>query len=477
MEFKLPDIGEGVVEGELIQWLVKEGDTVQADQAVIEVMTDKATVEVPAPVSGTISKFTAKEGDMIKVGQVLAHIDEAAAAGKTPAPSAAPAPVKAPASAAAPAPAIAPQASSNNGASSASIPPVMPAPQATASGSVGAYTGGVSLKPSDVPAAPIVRAMAQKMGVDLAQVPGSGPRVGDKNRVLEEDLLRFLNQGVGAVQAGAPQYSTQVPTSFATPATVPAKKTKPLPAGLIRDFNGPAVEQSERQPVRGLRRAIANAMTKSKYTAPHYSYVDEFECSELVALREAAKKWGEQYGVKISYLPFIVKAVVGALREFPIVNSSLEENEKGMELVLKKHIHIGVAVATPDGLVVPVIKHADRKSLLQIAQEINTLSEKVRAGKATAEELKGSTFTLTSMGNIGGLFATPIINYPEVGIMGIYKIQEKPLVRDGQIVIGKTMHISLSLDHRVVDGAVGGYFANAVIERLQNPARLMMEMV
>jgi len=257
------------------------------------------------------------------------------------------------------------------------------------------------------------------------------------------------------------------------------KTVSPEKMGIVlptRNITG--AEEVERKPLRGLRRVISNAMVKSKFTAPHYAYVDEFECSNLVALREEAKKLGEKMGVKITYLPFIVKAVVGALKQFPIVNASLVDLPDGtQEVVTKKFYHIGIAVATPDGLVVPVIKHADQKSLFEIAVEINTLSEKVRAGKATSEELKGSTFSITSMGNIGGLFATPIINYPEVGIMGVYKVQEKPIVEDGKIVIGKTMHISFSLDHRVVDGAVGGYFSNAVIERLQNPARLMMEMV
>ncbi len=459
MEFKLPDIGEGVVEGELIQWLVKEGDTVQADQAVVEVMTDKATVEVPAPVAGKITGITAKEGDMIKVGQTLAQIDGGAAASVAPA---APKPAAA-------TPAPAPEKAVSNGAiSKPAAPQTAPAPA-----NVGSYSSPASLAPSDVPAAPIVRSMAQKAGVDLSQVPATGPKVGSQSRVLEEDLLRFLNQGAGAVQAGSPVYVAQ---GSSAPAAAPAKKTKPIPANFFRDTSG-VEPQDERQPVRGLRRVIAQAMVRSKYTAPHYSYVDKFECSQLVAMREEAKKVGEQYGVKISYLPFIVKALVGALKEFPTANASLEESDKGMELVLKKHYHIGIAVATPDGLIVPVIKNADRKTILQIAQEINDLSAKVRAGKATADELKGSTFTITSMGNIGGLFATPIINYPEVGIMGVYKVQEEPLVQDGQIVIGKTMHLSLSLDHRVVDGAVGGYFCNAVIERLQNPARLLMEMI
>jgi pyruvate dehydrogenase E2 component (dihydrolipoamide acetyltransferase) len=453
MEFKLPDIGEGVVEGELIQWLVKEGDTVQADQAVVEVMTDKATVEVPAPFAGKITGITAKEGDMIKVGQTLAQIEGGAAATKP----------------AAAAPAPTPEKTVSNGATTKpAAPQAAPAPAG-----VGSYSSPASLSPSDVPAAPLVRSMAQKAGVDLSQVPATGPKVGAQSRVLEEDLLRFLNQGAGAVQAGSPVYVAQ---GSSVPTAAPAKKTKPIPANFFRDTSG-VEPQDERQPVRGLRRVIAQAMVRSKYTAPHYSYVDKFECSQLVAMREEAKKVGEQYGVKISYLPFIVKALVGALKEFPTANASLEESDKGMELVLKKHYHIGIAVATPDGLIVPVIKNADRKTILQIAQEINDLSAKVRAGKATADELKGSTFTITSMGNIGGLFATPIINYPEVGIMGVYKVQEEPLVQNGQIVIGKTMHLSLSLDHRVVDGAVGGYFCNAVIERLQNPARLLMEMI
>jgi pyruvate dehydrogenase E2 component (dihydrolipoamide acetyltransferase) len=459
MEFKLPEIGEGVVEGELIQWLVKEGDAVKADQPLLEVMTDKATVEVPSPGTGVISGITAKDGQMIKVGQTLAQIKEGA--------------VKAGATPQAPAPAPAPAKSVEISAAAKEAPP--PSRPVAA----GPYAGA-QLLPSDVPAAPIVRVMAQKAGVDLAQVTGSGPAVGGQNRVLEADLLRFMSAGAapaasyqngnGATKAGASAYAA--PTAGAAP-----KNTLPMPPSYSRpELFGNATETVERSPMRGLRRVIAQAMVRSKFTAPHYSYVDKFECSALVELREQAKVIGEQYGVKVSYLPFIVKALVGALKEFPIANSSLEEKDGQFELVQKKYFHIGVAVASPDGLIVPVIKHADRKTLLEIAKEINELSAKVRAGKAAPDELKGSTFTITSMGNVGGLFATPIINYPEVGIMGVYKIQEEPLVKDGQIVIGKTMHLSLSLDHRVVDGAVGGYFCNAVIERLQNPAKLLMEL-
>ena len=440
MEFKLPDIGEGVQEGELIRWLVKEGDAVQADQSLLEVMTDKATVEVPSPVSGTIKSLKAKDGEMIKVGQLLADISEGAGAAKAPTP----APV-----AAAPAPA-APSVAATPSAAPAPAAPKTSAPAVSASSA--AYTGAIneSFSASTVPAAPIVRAMATKMGVDLNQVQGTGPQVGGPNRVLEDDLLKYFttkNGGAGAVSAGTPSYQV----TGATP--------------------------TERRPVRGLRRVIAQAMVKSKYTAPHYSYVDEFECSALVEMREQAKIFGDKQGVKITYLPFIVKALVAALKQFPECNSSLEEAADGsMELVLKKFYHIGFAVATDNGLVVPVIKHADKKSIVEIAREMTDLSERTRKGKATSDELKGSTFSITSMGNIGGLFATPIINYPEVGIMGVYKIQEKPIVKNGQIVIGKTMHLSLSLDHRVVDGAVGGHFCNALIERLANPTSLLLDL-
>ncbi len=443
MEFKLPEIGEGVQEGELIKWLVKDGDSVAADQPILEVMTDKATVEVPAPQGGVISGITAKEGQMIKVGQVLAKIEGGATASSSAAKTAP--------SVAAPAPA---QVQTPVAASAPSMPQ---APQMAAQSQThftngnGAYRAPAeNLAASSVPAAPIVRAMAHKAGVDLSQVKGSGSAVGGVARVLEEDLLRFLENQNSPSSAARPQYQSP-------------------------SFN--QSESVERKPVRGLRRVIAQAMVRSKYTAPHYSYVDEFECSQLVSLREEAKRIGEKMGVKLTYLPFIVKAVVGALKEFPVVNSSLEETANGMELVYKKYYNIGFAVATPDGLVVPVIKNADKKSLVEIAREMAELSDKVRAGKASPDDLKGSTFSITSMGNIGGLFATPIINYPEVGILGVYKVQEKPIVKNSEIVVGKTMHLSLSLDHRVVDGAVGGYFCNAIIARLQEPARLLMEMV
>jgi pyruvate dehydrogenase E2 component (dihydrolipoamide acetyltransferase) len=482
MNFEVPELGEGVQEGELIAWKVKVGDTVSMDQPLLEVMTDKATVEIPSPVAGTIKEIKAAEGDRLKIGQVILVIEEgakASAAASAPAPAAPPAPQAA-------APIANQQVHTKAEAATTSLA------SNVASNNGGAYAGDFqkSFDSSNVPASPYVRSLAAKAGVDIRQVKGSGPMAGNVARVLEEDVLRFIDtQGRAATTGGASQVSSSVssgglqrveaPRSMTSVATSSGSLTKVAPAPTkqlpVNDFN--FEEVVERKPLRGLRRVISQAMVRSKFTAPHFSYVDEFECTSLMALREEIKKSAESYGIKFSYLPFIVKAVVSALKEFPQVNASLEEKDGNAELIYKKFYHIGIAVSTENGLIVPVIKHADKKSLLQIALEIQTLSEKTRSGKATAEELKGSTFSITSMGNIGGTFATPIINYPEVAIMGVYKIQQKPVVKNGQVVVGNTMNLSLSCDHRVVDGAVAGQFCNAVIDRLAHPSKLMLEMI
>lgn len=486
MNFEVPELGEGVQEGELIAWKVKVGDSVSMDQPLLEVMTDKATVEIPSPVAGTIKEIKAAEGDRLKIGQVILVIEEgakASAAASAPAPAAPPAPAAAPQAAA---PIANQQVHAKAEAANTSLAPNVTSNVASNNG--GSYSGDFqkSFDSSNVPASPYVRSLAAKAGVDIRQVKGSGPMAGNVARVLEEDVLRFIDtQGRAATTSGASQASSSVSsgglqrveapratTSSGSLTKVSPAPTKQLP---VNDFN--FEEVVERKPLRGLRRVISQAMVRSKFTAPHFSYVDEFECTSLMALREEIKKSAESYGIKFSYLPFIVKAVVAALKEFPQVNASLEEKDGNAELIYKKFYHIGIAVSTENGLIVPVIKHADKKSLLQIAHEIQTLSEKTRSGKATAEELKGSTFSITSMGNIGGTFATPIINYPEVAIMGVYKIQQKPVVKNGQVVVGNTMNLSLSCDHRVVDGAVAGQFCNAVIDRLAHPSKLMLEMI
>ncbi|MBP7843424.1 MAG: 2-oxo acid dehydrogenase subunit E2 [Proteobacteria bacterium] len=463
MEFKLPEIGEGLQEGELIRWLVKVGDSVNVDQPLLEVMTDKATVEVPATEAGTIKELKANEGDMIKIGQVIALI-EAGATQTSSTPKVAEKIQEA---------VVQPEVQAEIIRPTETMAPITETKRSPVSPNpAGPYQSALeTLNSSSIPAAPIVRAMARDAGVNLAEVQGSGPNVGGIPRVLEEDLLKYLNQKSNAPSAAVSQKTFPAGATQAGPAstvTTPVKQLTPA-----TKFSSDEIV--ERKPLRGLRRLIAQGMVKSKYTAPHYSYVDEFECSDLIKFREQAKEVAESYGIKFSYLPFVIKAVVAALKEFPIVNSTLEDTANGQELVYKKFYHIGFAVATDEGLIVPVIKHADQKSLLQIAKELVELSDKVRAGKATADELKGSTFTITSMGNLGGIFAMPIINYPEAGILGVYKIQEKPIVQKGQIVVGNMMTLSLSLDHRIVDGAVGSKFCSAIINRLANPAKLLLE--
>ncbi|WP_303675127.1 dihydrolipoamide acetyltransferase family protein [Vampirovibrio chlorellavorus] len=412
-EFKLPDIGEGVHEGEIVQWLVQQGDFVKEDQAIVEVMTDKVTAEIPAPVSGVIQELRGKAGEVITVGSVIAVFGEAGAST---------------ASTEKAAEASANDSKTNGNGRTATA--TMTAPS-TSQGNVG-----------KVLAAPATRKLARTLGVDLSQVTGSGPR----GRVIPEDIRKF--------QPGS-----------AAPASRPATSA----ASVI-------LSQGQRRvPMSGLRRKIAEHLVKSKHTAPHFAYVEEVDMSRLVAMREELMPLAEAEGVKLSYLPFVMKAVIAGLRKYPILNSQLDEQTQ--ELVYKHDINLGVAVATEQGLIVPVIKQADHKSLFTLATEIKTLAEKARNGKLTLDELKGGTFTLTSIGSIGGLFGVPIINYPEVAILGVNKIEKRPVVRtingQDQIVIRDMMHLSISCDHRVVDGAEAALFVKEVIQYLENPTRLI----
>jgi pyruvate dehydrogenase E2 component (dihydrolipoamide acetyltransferase)/2-oxoisovalerate dehydrogenase E2 component (dihydrolipoyl transacylase) len=407
MDFKLPELGEGVYEAEFVAWQVKVGDTVRSGQNLFEVMTDKATMEVPSPFAGTITALNAKPGQSIKIGDVMLSYT----------PTGVPEPVKATATRTETAPA--------------------PRDESTKATSNGLATPAQRLA---VRAAPSVRLMARKLGIDLNRIHGSGP----EGRILVEDL------------------SVPVTTVTAAPEKKPAKSP-------TQDHGKPGT----RIKMQGLRRLIAEHMVKAKSTIPHYAYVDECDVTSLVRLRDELKDHFAGQGVKLTYLAFFVKAVVAALKEVPLVNASLDE--EGAEIVLHDRYHIGLAVATSGGLIVPVIRDADRKDVPQIAREIERLSEAARTGKAKREELKGGTFTVTSVGNIGGLFSTPVINHPEVGILGVGKIVKRPVFDEqGQIKAADMLYLSLSFDHRVVDGAVGAAFANAVIRRLQQPALLLL---
>jgi pyruvate dehydrogenase E2 component (dihydrolipoamide acetyltransferase) len=443
MQFKLPELGEGVHEGELIKWRVKPGDQVNYDQPLCEIMTDKATVEIPSAFKGKVQEIHAKEGQVVHVGQLMISFEGAggAATASAPAPSHA-APEAAPASAhsavaaaAARAPEIAPLTSAPNRA---------PAP--AASSNMGAGPAAETHPGARVPAAPSTRRFAREHGVELSQVTPSGPN----GRVMKEDIEKWLG-GAGAVSAG--------------PASVAKGPARAFPAG-----------GEERIPMRGLRKKISEKMHLSKSHAAHFTYVEEADATELVKLRAMAKDIGAKQGVKVTYLPFIMKAMVAALRNFPIMNSSYDE-ERG-EIVLKHYYNIGLSIQTEDGLTAPVVKNVEHKSVLELAQDIEDIVNRARHNKLTNEDFKGGTITLTNAGSIGGVLATPIINYPEVAILGFNKIARKPIVmkRDGKetIEIRDWTYFSISLDHRIVDGAIAAEFMNQFVKYIENPSLLLL---
>jgi pyruvate dehydrogenase E2 component (dihydrolipoamide acetyltransferase)/2-oxoisovalerate dehydrogenase E2 component (dihydrolipoyl transacylase) len=412
MDFALPEIGEGVYEAELVRWLVKPGEAVKRGQALLEVMTDKATMEVPAPFVGTITALRGQPGQPLKVGEPIlsytpagqpAHAASERSESAAPAANAPPPPAPAPPRPAVPAPGA-------NGPASSALP---------------------------VKAAPSVRYLARRLGIDLGAVAGSGPQ----GRILVEDLTSKIRPAGSAA---------------------PAQEVRP-------DYGKPGT----RLKVQGVRKRIAEHLVQAKRTIPHYSYVDECDVTELVRLRAGLRDAFAAAGVKLTYLAFIVKAVVAALKEVPLVNASLDE--PAGEIVLHDRYHVGVAVATPAGLLVPVIHDADRKDLAAVAREIERLSNDARAGRSRRDDLRGGTFTVTSVGNIGGLFSTPVINHPEVGILGVGKVVKRPVYDEaGHVRPADLVYLSFSFDHRVVDGAVGAAFANAVIAQLQNPAVLLL---
>lgn len=436
MQFTLPELGEGVHEGELIKWKVKPGDQVKFDQLLCEIMTDKATIEIPSAFQGKVAELNAKEGEVVHVGQVMCSFEGTAAAGASSAPAA-----SAPASSAPAKPAGQPAAASSTGLGASGQANARPA-SASASAPAGATVAEFDVHPATrVLAAPSTRRAAREMGVDLASVRGTGPH----GRVMREDLAS------GGRSGGAPAAKS-----------APAK---------IHVQGG-----EERIAFRGLRKKISEKMRQSKDHAAHFTYVEECDISNLVALRSQAKEIGAKQGVKVTYLPFIMKAMVAALREFPLLNSSLDE-EKG-EIVIKHYYNIALSVQTDDGLTAPVIKNVEQKSVLELARDISAVVERARSKKLSMDDLTGGTITLTNAGTIGGLFATPVINYPEVAILGFNKIFRKPVVKvvDGKetIAIADWTYFSLSLDHRVVDGAVGAEFMNLFIKYIENPALLVM---
>jgi pyruvate dehydrogenase E2 component (dihydrolipoamide acetyltransferase) len=437
-EFKLPDIGEGVTEGEVVQWLVNEGDIVKEDQPMVEVMTDKATVTIGAPRAGRIAELRGKAGQVVQVHSVLVVFELDTSA-----------------------PATAHKNGHTNGtkkdegpAATAvgdireSLPGMGPPKTAPAPASASAASAVSSYFNEKPLATPATRKVARDLGVDLKSVKPSGTQ----GRVTKEDVVAH-SQGAST--------STSATPSTTTPARPPVAIAKS--------------EADERVPFVGMRRKIAAKMQQSTQTAAHFTFVEECDATRLMDVRQRLKPAAEEQGVKLTFLPFIVKAVVFALKRRPILNSALDEAKS--ELVYRKSHHIGIAASTDAGLMVPVVKDADSRTILDIAREIDRLGSDAKAGKSKPQDLTGSTFTITSLGAEGGLFATPIINFPEVGILGVHRIKERPVVKDGQIVIGHVMLLSLSFDHRIVDGHVGAAFAYDIIASLENPERMLLEMV
>ncbi|MGP8075624.1 MAG: dihydrolipoamide acetyltransferase family protein [Thermoplasmata archaeon] len=431
-EFRLPDIGEGVAEGEVVRWFVRAGDTIKEDDPLVSVLTDKANVEIPSPKSGRIVSLHAQVGEKVKVGGLLVTIEVPGGGAASPTPS----PTKTTPVAASP------PASSSSTPSAAPLPAPAAAPV------------------SVVLATPFVRRRALELGVDLAQVKGTGPG----GRIVDTDLEASKSRPPGGTSS--PEWpalsSSTEPARHALP---------PEPA------TAPAVSEGvlERIPIRGIRRVIAEHMSESKHKAAHFTYVEEVDVTELILLRDRMAKHVEKQGVRLSYLPFIVKAVVAGLKAHPKLNATMDDARE--ELVVRSDYNIGIATAAPEGLIVPVVRHADRKSVVALAKEIQELSERGRAGKLSRTELTGSTFTITSLGALGGLLATPILNYPEVAILGVHKIQRRPVYRpDGSIGPADIMNLSISLDHRVVDGIEGAQFLAKVKAYLEDPHQLFAEL-
>ncbi len=458
-EFKLPDIGEGVMEGEIVAWHVADGQAVREDDPMVEVMTDKATVTIGAPKTGTVQQVRAKVGDVVAVGAVIVTLETNGAARAEPGtikhaapPPAGPAPVAAP-------------------------PKKVEGPAATAVGDIkdslpgtGYFqkpAGGAAPRDHFDPkplATPATRKLARDLQVDLRVVPPSGKG----GRITKDDVTSFAGGGAPEVSP-APSAPAAAPP-VAAPSAL-AKARAPV------SIQAPGVEHAAletRAPFVGVRRKIAERMQASKQTAAHFTFVEECDVGRLSELRDRLRPQAQAAGVKLTFLPFIVKAVVAALKKHPVLNSALDESTN--ELVTRRYYHIGIAASTDQGLMVPVVKDADRRSLLDIAREIDRLGSAAKEGKIAPQDLSGSTFTITSLGKQGGLFATPILNMPEVGILGVHQIKQKPVVRDGAIAIGEIMLLSLSFDHRIVDGHVGAAFAYDVIGYLEDPDRLFLEM-
>lgn len=416
-DYRFPELGEGLHEGEIINICVKPGDKITDEDIIMEVRNDKAIVEVPCPVNGTVLEVKVKNGQICRMGEVVALIDAEDD--------------------------IPEQMTAENEAEEQSAVLALSMDSAMPAKTDKTY----------VLATPSVRKLARELGVDLVEVPATGRN----GKITREDVEAFAKHERVDITNGQADCVKNVTTTTDT-----AVISKTERAG-----------EEERIPYQGIRKAIANAMVKSAYTAPHVTIMDEVEVGALVAFRTRMKPMMDKKGTKITYLPFIIKSLIAACRNYPVMNAMLDEANN--ELVYKKYYHIGIAADTDKGLIVPVIRDADRRSIWMLANDIKDLAHRGREGKLNPNELKGSTITITNIGSAGGMFFTPIINFPEVAILGTGRIYEKPVVKNGEVIAAPVMAMSLSFDHRIIDGATAQSFMNEIKQLLANPELLMME--
>ncbi|KGB15564.1 dihydrolipoamide acetyltransferase, partial [Latilactobacillus sakei] len=430
-QFKLPDIGEGIAEGEIQKWAVAEGDSIAEDDTLLEVQNDKSVEEIPSPVSGKIVKILVGEGEVATVGQVLVEIDApghntataSAPVAETPAPKATETPV------------------ATNNSSDASVV-------------------AISDPNRKVLAMPSVRQFARENNVDISQVPATGKH----GRTTKADIQNFMQNGA------APIASTTTTDTKSAPATT----ATPEPAVAVKPYESATPELETREKMSPTRKAIAKAMVTSKHTAPHVTLFDEVEVSKLMTHRKKFKDVAAKKDIKLTFLPYIVKALVTVLRDFPTLNASIDDTTS--EIVYKHYINVGIATDTDHGLYVPNIKDADSKSIFAIAKEIGENTQKALDNKLKPAEMSGGSMTISNIGSIGGGWFTPVVNYPEVAILGVGRIGTEPIVNeDGELAVGKVLKLSLSFDHRLIDGGTAQRAMNELKELLADPELLLME--
>lgn len=446
-EFKLPDLGEGMQEAEIRRWLIQSGDTVKLDQPMVEVETDKAVVEIPSPVAATVDTIRVQEGTVAKLGEVLVTFKTAT------------------------------ETSTSGSASSSTLENPIKAETALSSVAPATTSSQITTATRRVLAAPVVRKRAFELGINLEHVTPSH----SSGRVTMEDIQKYVEQTSNSTNGATKSNETP---HVETHASSMHSMTQVEPQEAVLEAAEETARQTsvqktstleERKPLTGLRRRIAERMEHSWRTIPHATSFDELDATELVALRAALKPIAEQRGIRLTYMPLLVKLLLPALKAFPIFNASFDEETR--EIVYKHAYHIGIATDSPEGLLVPVLRAADTLTIIHIAQQLEHLVTGAQKRSLTMQEVAGSTFTLNNIGSFGGNTGTPIINSPEVAILAVGRIQEKAIVQNGTMVIRTMMPLALSFDHRVIDGAMSGKFLMYFKELVEHPQQLMLDML